>query len=108
MTNTRKKAIPPYLQSSVSAQFLAKNPAYKDVFQKCVNCGKYSLKPVGLKQMKNPIVDARDANERRCALCNYVHVKNLVVSTIAASEAAPINVTESIDAIKKGRILQGE
>ena len=82
-----KKDIPVYLKSSVSAQFLAKNPTYKPVFLKCVNCGKYSLKPVGLNKMKNPLVDANDANERRC-VCGYTHVKNLVVSSSPTSAAS--------------------
>lgn len=98
-----KQKYPDYMRTSVTPQFLAKNPIYKDLFHKCPNCGNYSLKPVGMDHIKD-ISKTKDANVRRCGICSYTHVNDLVVDS-STSARAPINVTESIDAIKKGRIL---
>lgn len=78
--------VPPYLKSSVSAQFLAKNPLYRKIFFKCPNCSKYALKPLGIRNIKD--IDNIDDNERKCTICNYVHVKNLSVYTEPTSKAA--------------------
>ncbi|MGE5862207.1 MAG: hypothetical protein ACM31H_00405 [Nitrososphaerales archaeon] len=95
---------PVFLRAQVSNYMLRKYPQYKDLFQKCVSCGKNSLKPVGVNHIKD-VSKTKDINTRKCGLCGYTHVRDLVVSTIDSSARAPINVTESIDAIKKGRIL---
>ena len=70
-----------YMKSSVTHQFLAKNPLYRNVFKLCVGCGKYSLKPIGINQMKDVVKESKNANERKCSLCGYTHVTNLSVST---------------------------
>ena len=86
MTVKNKNKYPDYMKSSVSGQFLSKNPIYKDIFMKCVICGKYSLKPVGINQMKDAVKESKNANERRCSLCNYVHVSHLSVLTKPRTE----------------------
>ena len=83
---SKKKDLPIYLKTSVSAQFLAKNPQYKKVFAKCPNCSKYSLKPLGIRNVKD-IQQNIDDNERKC-VCGYTHVRNLSVCTEPSSKAA--------------------
>lgn len=69
--------IPPYLKSSVTPQFLAKNPLYKKVFYKCPNCNNYSLKPLNIRNIAD--IQNIDDNIRKCR-CGYTHVKDLEVS----------------------------
>jgi hypothetical protein len=73
---SNKKNFPPYMRSSVSAQFLAKNPLYKKVFMKCPNCAKFSLKPVNLTTIQDP-QKIKDVKDRKCFNCGYLH-KDLV------------------------------
>jgi rubrerythrin len=58
-----KNKIPPYMRTSMSASYLAKNPQYKKYFRKCGGCSKFSLKPAE----REP-----DGLYWRCRLCGYV------------------------------------
>ena len=83
---TENKRYPAYMKSSVTPQFLSKNPLYRNVFMKCVGCGKYSLKPIGINQMKDVVKESKNANERHCSICSYIHVSHLEVFTAPIDE----------------------
>lgn len=102
-----KNIIPVYMKSSVSQQFLTKNPIYKDIFKKCPNCNNFSLKPKHMNQMLD-IKAAMNSNDRQCTQCGYVHIKNLTVSTMknapSPSSSQSVNNQQNV---KEGRILEG-
>ena len=62
--------VPMFMRSSVSASFLSKNPIYKNMFRKCPNCSKFSLKPNLSAGNLNP-ESAFKCKERKCTLCGY-------------------------------------
>lgn len=101
----KRGALPFYLRAQLSDHMLREYPQYKHIFKRCPNCGKNSLKPVGLNKMTK-ITDVLDVNERKCTdkKCNYVHVKDLVFYADPTNNFQyGLNVDE---AVKKGRILE--
>jgi ribosomal protein S27AE len=97
---TQKKGFPAYMRSSVSPQFLTKNPIYKHIFHKCPNCNNFSLKPTHMDRIKD-LASAVNSNNRQCAKCGYTHVRDLSVTTMKGAPNPPVS-----DTVKEGRILE--
>jgi len=102
---TQKKSYPAYMRSSVSPQFLAKNPIYQKIFSKCPICNNLSLKPIGIERVAD-ISQVMKSKDRKCAVCGYTHIKDLVVSTATKASNESINTNNMV--IKEGRILEDQ
>lgn len=69
---SNNRNIPIYERRFVSTQTISKFPQYRELFAKCPNCGKNSLKPIGFKFMTPQyIISNKDKLERRCGVCEF-------------------------------------